>query len=312
VVFADGETERVLQAAQQAVDAGIARPVLVGSRDYVSRRIGELGLRLTLGDNVDIIDPSDIGKTGYFEALHKKVGRDGIPPTEALRGLRSDPTVLALMMLQQGDADAAICGVNGRFAHHLRILNSIIGKARGVHDLSTLSALVLPKGTIFLADTYVTADPTAEEIAELTILSASTMRRMGVEPKIALVSHSNFGDRDTPSSRKMRRATQLLRELAPDLEVDGEMHADAALSAALRARTFLHSDLAGGANLLVMPNVDAAHISLNLLKVLGGGVSVGPIMLGAAKPAHIVSQSITVRGLLNMTAIAAVDARGEI
>jgi len=312
VVYADGETERVLQAAQQSIDAGVARPVLVGSRDFVDRRIAELGLRMRLGEDVDITDPSEVDQTGYCEALHKIVGRDGIPPTEARRGLRSDPTVLALMMLRMGDADAAVCGVNGRFAHHLRILRSIIGKAPGVRDLSTLSALVLPRGTIFLADTYVSPDPSAEEVAELAILSAATMRRMGVEPKIALVSHSNFGDRDAPSARKMREATSLIRSRAPDLEVDGEMHADAALSTTLRARTFEHSVLTGKANLLVMPNIDAAHISLNLLKTLGGGVSVGPIMLGAAKPAHIVSQSITVRGLLNMTAIAAVGAQGEI
>jgi len=312
VVYADGENERVMQAAQQVLDAGIARPLLVGSAEFIARRIAELGLRLKLGDNIDVIDPSEIDKTEYGAALHRIVGRDGIPPSEARRGLRSDPTVLALMMLRQGDADAAICGVNGRFAHHLRLLNSIIGKAEGVHDLSTLSALVLPAGTIFLADTYVTPDPTAEEVAELTILSAITMRRMGVEPKIALLSHSNFGDRDTASARKMRQATRILRDRAPDLEVDGEMHADAALSATLRRRTYEHSDLSGEANLLIMPNIDAAHISLNLLKTLGGGVSVGPIMLGAALPAHIVSQSVTVRGLLNMTAIAAIGAQGEI
>lgn len=312
VVYADGETERVLQAAQQSIDAGVARPVLVGSRDFIDRRISELGLRLRPGDDVDITDPSEVDESGYCEALHEIVGRDGIPPTEARRGLRSDPTVLALMMLRMGDADAAICGVNGRFAHHLRILKSIIGKAPGVRDLSTLSALVLPRGTIFLADTYVTPDPTAAEVAELAILSAATMRRMGVEPKVALVSHSNFGDRDAPSARKMREATSIIRSRGLDLEVDGEMHADAALSTKLRTRTFEHSVLTGKANLLVMPNIDAAHISLNLLKTLGGGVSVGPIMLGAAKPAHIVSQSITVRGLLNMTAIAAVGAQGEI
>ena len=312
VVFAEGETERVLQAAQQAFDAGIARPILVGSPDRIARRLRELGLRLTIGENVDVFDPASVDDKGYCEALHSLVGREGIPPTEASRSLHSDQTVLALMMLHLGDADAAICGVNGRFAHHLRILKSVIGLADGVKDVSTMNALVLPAGTLFIADTYVTPDPTVEEVVELTMLSAATMRRMGVEPKIALVSHSNFGDRDTPSGRKMKQATALLRQRAPDLEVDGEMHADAALSASLRRRAFEHSDLTGSANLLVMPNMDAAHISLNLLKRLGGGVSVGPIMLGAAKPAHIVSQSITVRGLLNMAAIAAIGAQGEI
>jgi malate dehydrogenase (oxaloacetate-decarboxylating)(NADP+) len=175
-----------------------------------------------------------------------------------------------------------------------------------------MNALVLPAGTIFLADTYVTPDPSVEEIAELAILSATTMRRMGVEAKIALLSHSNFGDRDSSSARKMRDAVRVLRARAPDLEVDGEMHADAALSAALRARVTESSTLSGEANLLIMPNIDAAHIALNLLKAMGGGVSVGPIMLGAACPAHIVSQSITVRGLLNMTAVAVIDAQGEL
>ncbi|MEM1046725.1 MAG: NADP-dependent malic enzyme [Pseudomonadota bacterium] len=312
VVYAEGETERVLQAAQQSLDAGIAHPVLVGSADYIARRIRELGLRLEIGKTVDVVDPADVDGTGYCEALHELVGREGIPPTEARRSLRSDQTVYALMMLQQGDADAAICGVNGRFAHHLRILNSVIGKAPGVRDLSTMSALVLPAGTIFVADTYVSPDPSDEEIAELAILSARTMQRMGVEPKIALVSHSNFGDRDSASGRKMRRATKMMKDRAPDLEVDGEMHADAALSESLRGRAYQHSSLAGEANLLIMPNIDAAHISLNLLKRLGGGVSVGPIMLGAARPAHIASQSITVRGLLNMTAIAVLDAQGAI
>ena len=287
VVYGEGETGRVLQAAQQAVDAGIARPVLIGSHDRIARRLQELGLRLVVGDTVEVVDPKDRDQSG-------------------------DTTTLACMMLKQGEVDAAIFGTDGRFVEHLGILKSIIGKADGVKDLSTLNALVLPAGTIFLADTYVTPDPTAEEVAELALLSATTLRRMGVEPKIALLSHSNFGDRDSPSARKMQEAVGILRARAPDLEVGGEMHGDVALSAALRARVSKDSSLTGEANLLVMPNLDAAHISLNLLKTLGGGVSVGPIMLGSKFPAHIVSRSITVRGLLNMTAIAVVDAQGEL
>ena len=312
VVYGEGESERVLQAAQQALDAGVARPVLIGNRDYISARVRDLGLRLDLGNTVEVVDPSDLGNADYASALHELVGRQGIPPAEAARRVRTNSTALAFLMLTRGEVDAAICGVNGRFAHHLEILKSIIGKADGVKDLSTMNALVLPAGTVFLADTYVTPDPTAEEVAELAVLSGNTMRRLGVEPKIALLSYSNFGDRDTPSARKMREAVEILRARAPDFEVDGEMHGDAALSAALRKRAFAHSSLTGEANLLVMPNIDAAHISLNLLKTMGGGVSVGPIMLGAARPAHIVSQSITVRGLLNMTAVAVVDAQGEL
>ena len=288
VAYGEGVSERVLQAAQQVVDAGLARPVLIGARDHIARRLRELGLRLAIGETVDVIDPAERGDAG------------------------TDTTALAFLLLKGGLVDAAIVGTDGRFIHHLDLLMGIIGKREGVIDLSTLNALVLPGGTVFLADTYVTPDPSAEELAELAILSAATMRRMGVEPKVALLSHSNFGDRDSPSARKMRAAVALLRERAPDLEVDGEMHADVAMSAALRARVSEGSTLTGVANLLVMPNIDAAHIALNLLKTMGGGVSVGPIMLGAACPAHIVSKSITVRGLLNMTAVAVVDAQGEL
>ncbi len=312
VCYAEGDSERVLQAAQEAVDTGIARPVLIGNRDHIARRIGDLGLRLAIGQSVEVIDPHALANSDYAAALHELAGREGISPTEAKRSVRNNPTALACLLLRRAEVDAVICGVNGRFAYHLRILRSLIGKAEGVADLSTLSALVLPAGTIFVADTYVTPDPKAEELAELAILSARTMQRMGVEPKIAFVSYSNFGDRDTPSAKKMRDAVKILHQRNTGLEVDGEMHADAALSEALRQRVYAHSSLKGMANLLVMPNVDAAHISLNLLKTLGGGVSVGPIMLGAARPAHIVSQSITVRGLLNMTAVAAIDAQGEI
>ena len=312
VVYGEGESERVLQVAQQALDAGIARPVLIGSREHIARRIRELGLRLAVGETLEVVDPSDLGDADHAEALHALIGRDGLPLAEAARWVRNEPTALAFLMLQRGEVDAAICGVNGRFAHHLGILRSIIGKADGVRDLSTMNALVLPAGTVFLSDTYVTPDPSAEELAELAMLAAGTLQRMGVEPKVALVSYSNFGDRDTASARKMRDAVEILRGRAPDLEVDGEMHADAALSSRIRKRVFAHSSLNGEANLLVMPNIDAAHISLNLMKTLGGGVSVGPIMLGAAKPAHIVSQSITVRGLLNMTAVAVIGAQGEI
>jgi len=288
VAYGEGERERVLQAVQQAVDAGLARPVLIGRRSNIDRRARELGLRLVIDGNVEVIEPAERGDEG------------------------TDPTAVAFQLLESGEVDAAIVGTDGRFTHHLGVLRGLIGKAAGVIDLSTLNALVLPWGTIFIADTYVTPDPSAEELAELAILSARTMRRMGVEPKIAFLSHSNFGDRDSPSARKMADAVALLRQRAPDLEVDGEMHADAAMSVVIRARVSAGSTLTGVANLLVMPNLDAAHIALNLLKTMGGGVSVGPIMLGAARPAHIVSQSITVRGLLNMTAVAVVDAQGEL
>ncbi len=309
VAFAEGTDTRVLHVAQQAVDAGIARPVLIGSETAIRSAISEQGLSIKPSEDVDVIDPDAIDLSPYAQDVHSFVGRNGISPKEALRGVGNDPSVLTMAMLNRGEVDAAICGTNGRFGHHLTRLEGLIGRAEGISDLSTLNALVLPSGTIFVADTYVTPDPTAEEIAELTVLAVAAIRAVGIEPNVALVSHSNFGDRPSPSSKKMRRATELLRDRGVDFVFDGEMHVDAALSQPLRDKVMPSSTLKGQADLLVMPNIDAAHISFNLLKSMGDSVSVGPIMLGAAKPSHIVSQSITVRGLLNMTAIAVVDAQ---
>ena len=311
VVFAEGEAERVLHAALQASSMGIARPILIGKAARIADRAQELGLSLGEDGQADVVDPDEIDVESYGALLHQQAGRNGINPREARRGVRSDPTVLAALMVESGEADAAICGVNGRFGHHLTRVQGIIGMRPGIQSLATLSALVLPKGTFFIADAYVNLDPSAEEIADLTELAAATMRRMGVQPRAALVSHANFGDRSSRSSRKMRDAMEILRSRSPDFEVDGEMHADAALDATLRGRAYAHSELSGSANLLVMPNADAAHIALNLLKVLGGGVPVGPILIGAARPVHIASQSVTARGLLNLTAIAVVQAQDE-
>jgi malate dehydrogenase (oxaloacetate-decarboxylating)(NADP+) len=310
VVFAEGEFERVLHAARQAVGLGIAKPILVGDSRAIADRIAQLGLDLEVGRDVQVVDPQQIDVDAYAAELHRRVGRSGVPPKEALRGVRNDPTVLALVMLARGEADAAICGSGGRFGHHLARLEGIIGLKPGARSLSALNALVLPSGTVFITDAYVTVDPSPEEIANATLLAGETMKRMGVQPRAALVSHANFGDRPSASSGKMRRAVEILRARAPDFEIDGEMHADAALDGVLRGRTYAHSTLTGAANLLVMPNADSAHIALSLLKTLGGGVPVGPIMMGAALPAHIASQSVTVRGLLNLTAIAVVEAQG--
>ncbi|MFT3973196.1 MAG: NADP-dependent malic enzyme [Amaricoccus sp.] len=311
VVFAEGEAERVLHAASQIASLKIARPILIGSAAKIAERAEELRLKIGPDGNIDVVDPATVDVESYAAILHRRAGRSGVNPREALRGVRNDPTVLACLMVERGEADAAICGANGRFGHHLARVEGIIGLRPGVRSLATLSALVMPKGTFFIADAYVNLDPTAEEIADLTELAAATMLRMGVQPRAALVSHANFGDRPSASSRKMREAMEILRLRSPDFEVDGEMHADAALDVTLRARTYQHSTLTGAANLFVMPNADAAHISLNLLKVLGGAVPVGPILLGAAKPVHIASQSVTVRGLLNLTAIAVVEAQTD-
>ena len=309
VVYAEGEAERVLHCAQQALSLGIAEPILIGDAGRIAERIRTLGLRIEPGKDVTIVDPNRIDAQSYADELHHRVGRLGIAPKEALRGVRADPTVLACLMLARGEADAAICGSGGRFGHHLKRLEGIVGRKEGVQALSALNAMVLPQATVFIADAYVNLDPSPEQIADLTELAARTMRRMGVEPRAALVSHANFGDRPSPSSRKMHEAMEILRSRNPDFEVDGEMHADAALNPKLRARAYAHSSLSGAANLLIMPNADAAHIALNLLKTLGNGIPVGPILMGAAKPAHIASQSVTVRGLLNLTAIAVVEAQ---
>ncbi len=311
VVFAEGETERVLHAASQVASLKIARPILIGNAAKIAERAEELRLKIGPDGDVDVVDPATIDAEAYAAILHRRAGRSGVNPREALRGVRNDPTVLACLLVERGEADAAICGANGRFGHHLDRVEGIIGLRPGVRSLATLSALVMPKGTFFIADAYVNLDPTAEEIADLTELAAATMQRMGVQPRAALVSHANFGDRQSASSRKMREAMDILRLRSPDFEVDGEMHADAALDVTLRSRAYQHSTLTGAANLFVMPNADAAHISLNLLKVLGGAVPVGPILLGAAKPVHIASQSVTVRGLLNLTAIAVVEAQTD-
>ncbi len=311
VVFAEGEAERVLHCAQQALSLGIAEPILIGDSGRIAARIKDLGLRIEPGKDVTVVDPNRIDIDGYAADLHQRSGRLGVAPKEALRGVRSDPTVLACLMLARGEADAAICGSGGRFGHHLKRLEGILGRKSGVRALSTLNAVVMPQATIFIADAYVNIDPSAEEIADLTELAADTMRRMGVEPRAALVSHANFGDRPSASSRKMREAMEVLRARKPDFEVDGEMHADAALDPRLRSRAYAHSSLSGAANLLIMPNADTAHVALNLLKVLGSGIPVGPILMGVAKPAHIASQSVTVRGLLNLTALAVVEAQSE-
>jgi len=310
VCYAEGENDNVLHAAQQVIDGGMAYPVLVGKHDVINRRIRELKLRIREGDHFEIVDPAEDGRLDEFcNEFYSLKCRQGVSPTRARHIVRSRNTAFSALMVRLGYADAVLCGTIGPFQGHLQRISEIIGKAPGVMDFSSLVALILPTGTFFICDTHVTYQPSADEIAEMAILAATEVERFGITPKVALVSHSNFGNREDESSVKMKKALGLLRDKAPDLEVDGEMHADAAVVEDIRRITLPDSTLQGSANLLIMPNVDAAHISYNLLKVLGGGVSVGPILLGAAKPAHVVTQSITVRGLVNMTAIAVVDAQ---
>ena len=309
IVFADGEHPYVQQAAQQLVSDGIAKPILVGRKDNIQRALKHLGLRIRIGTEIEVFDPGDDPRTADMaEDYHRLVERKGISPTQAQAVARTNGTVIANLLLRRGDADAAICGPTGRFQDHLQHVEQVIGRAPNVAEFTTLSAMILSSGTFFLADTYVAYDPSAEQLADATLMAAEEVRRFGIEPKVALVSHSNFGTTDAPSARKMRRTREILAELAPDLEAEGEMHADAALSPFIREEVFPHSRLQGAANLLIMPNLDAANIAFNLLKALGQGVAVTPILLGAARPVHIVTPSVTVRGLVNMSAIAAVDA----
>ncbi len=308
VVYAEGEQPRVLEVAREAVLQGIARPILVGRSKVITARIAELGLRLRPGVDVDLLDPADNPSfESHCAAFYSSVKRLGYTPQEASETVRRDATVLAATLLRTGEADAMICGTVGRYLRHLRHVEDIIGKAPGVHRLTSMNAVVMHAGALFIADTYVQEDPDAADLAEIARLCAQQVRRFGIEPKVALLSHSNFGSHDTPSAAKMRDALWLLRGLEPELEVEGEMHANLALEEGLRLARFPGSRLTGRANLLIMPNQDAANIAFNLLQVLGEGTVIGPILLGAAKPVHIVTPSAGVRALLNMTALAAVQ-----
>jgi malate dehydrogenase (oxaloacetate-decarboxylating)(NADP+) len=312
VVYAEGEDERVLQAVQQVVDDGIAYPVLVGRPKVVEDRIKRLGLRIQGGEDFELINPqSDRRYKQFWKTYHGLMERDGLSPEEARTQVRKDNTVIAALALRLGYAEAMLCGAVGRYPQHFSHVINIIGAAEGIRRCSAMSALILPTGTFFICDTHVLPDPTAEEIAEITILCAEEVRRFGMAPKVALLSYSNFGTSHQPSPRKMRRAKSILQIKAPSLEVEGEMHAENALSEAIRKELFPNSKLKGQANLLVMPNLDAAHIVFNTIKMLGGGVAIGPILVGKALPAHVITESITVRGLVNMTALAVVDAQSR-
>jgi malate dehydrogenase (oxaloacetate-decarboxylating)(NADP+) len=283
---------------------------LIGRRAHVLSQIDKLDLRLVVGSNLELLDPEDNPDFDRdWQEYYGLMARNGVSQDAAQTMVRTRSTVVAALMLRRGEADAMVAGVLGRYARHFEHVRAVIGTRPDVKTPAAMSLLILDKGTIFLCDSYVSHDPTAAQIADMTILAAEEVRRFGIEPKIALLSHSNFGGRPSATSTKMREALGLIRQMAPDLEVDGEMHADSALSEEIRNAGFPGSTLKGVANLLIMPNMDAAHITLNTLKVLADGVVVGPILLGVAKPAHIVTQSVRVRGIVNITALAVVDAQ---
>ncbi len=310
IVFAEGEDERVLRAVQALVDDRLAKPHLIGRPKVIARRIEKLGLRIQPDIHFDITNPQDDPRyEAYWELYHSLNERRGVTIDDAKTIVRTNTTVIAGLMLQRGEVDAMICGTYGQYNWHLKYVLDIIGKADGVKDVSALSALILNKGTYFLCDTHVSIDPSPEEIVEMTLLGVNTVRRFGVQPKVALLSHSNFGSSDCPSAHKMQEAMQMFMDAKVDFEVEGEMKADTALDEELRERIFPHARLSGAANMLVFPNIDSANTAFNLLKELGDGLSVGPILVGAAKPVHILSPAVTSRGIYNMSAVAVMDAQ---
>ncbi|MCB1739185.1 MAG: NADP-dependent malic enzyme, partial [Gammaproteobacteria bacterium] len=310
LVYVDGEDERVLQATQQVIMRGMARPILLGREEYIIGRMTAMGLRVEPGRDFDIINPQDSSRHLDFAEMYLELmGRKGVSMARADRVLRNRRTAFGALLVRNGEADAMICGTSTPFSRQLVHIRDVIGKAEGVHELSTMVALILDQGTFFICDTHVSVRPKARALVEMTLLAAREVRQFGIEPKIALLSHSNFGTYEDKYARRIRKAAEILRLEHPELEVDGEMHGEVALSEAMRKRVLPSSKLSGMANLLIMPNIDAAHIAYTMLKMLGQGVTVGPILLGAARPVHIATQTITVRGLVNLSAYAVVQAQ---
>jgi malate dehydrogenase (oxaloacetate-decarboxylating)(NADP+) len=313
VVFAEGEDERILRAIQVIVDEGIAKPLLVGRPSVIERRIERYGLRLKAGVDFEVVNPEmDERYRKYFMAYHALVDRKGVSMQYAKIEMRRRHTLIGAMAIKMGDADAMICGTFGTFNLHLHYIDQVIGKREGSSVYAAMNTLMLPNRQVTIVDTHVNADPTAAQIAEITIMAAEELQRFGIKPLVALLSHSNFGTSDHPSALKMREALQIIRKESPNLEVDGEMQGDTALDAKYRHSNMPNSYLKGEANLLVMPGIDAANISYNLLKTAAGNnVAIGPVLLGAAAPVHVLTASATVRRVVNMTAWAVVDANSE-
>ena len=311
VIYAEGEDERVLHAVRVVLDEGLARPILIGRPEVIEMRIKKIGLNLVPERDFEVVNPeSDPRYRELWTEYYKLMSRDGVTPDVAKAKIRRDTTLIGIMLLRRGDADAMVCGTFGTYDYHLKQVADVIGLAPGAKHFAAMNLLLLTKRMLVVTDTYVNENPSAEEVAEIARMAADELRRFGIEPNVALLSHSNFGSSNSASARKMRRACEILHATCPNLNVDGEMHGDAALSVEMRDKLHPDSRLKGEANLLVMPNLDAANISFNLMKMANGdGVSVGPILLGAAKPVHIVTPSATVRRLVNMTALAVVDAK---
>ncbi|KGF80392.1 malate dehydrogenase [Massilia sp. JS1662] len=313
IVYAEGEEERVLRAVQVVVDENLARPILVGRPAVLEKRIEKFGLRLKLGKHFDVINPDfDERYRDYWQSYHQMVMRKGITEDLAKLAMRRRHTLIGAMMIHKGDADGMICGTYGTTDVHLQYIDQVLGKRAGSNVYAALNFIITQERQIAMVDTHVNENPTAEELAEITLMASEELERLGITPRVALLSHSNFGTSNSASARKMRAALALIQQKAPDLEVDGEMHGDTALDAKLRAKIMPQSTLKGDANLLVMPNIEAANIAYNVVKTAAGsGIAIGPVLLGCARPVHILTPSATVRRIVNMTALCVVDAVSE-
>ncbi len=312
LAYSEGEEDRVLRAVQMALDEKVVKkPVLIGRRDVIATRLERLSLRMEVDKDFEICDPqNDPRYKKYWETYHQLMARQGVTPAMAKTIVRTNTTVIGALMVHKGEADALICGAIGDYQDHLQHVTGIISLKPGVETAAALRILIMPnKGTYFVCDTHVNPDPSVPQISEMTLLSAERVKAFGMKPKVALLSHSNFGSHDGGSAEKMRMACMDIKQRDPKLEIDGEMHADTALSQEIRNDLLPDSTLKGEANLLVMPNIDAANISFNMLKILGEGIPVGPLLLGMSKPVHITTSAVTARGILNMTAVASVDAQ---
>jgi malate dehydrogenase (oxaloacetate-decarboxylating)(NADP+) len=313
VVFCEGEDERVLRATQTVCDEGLARPILIGRPEVVEKSIARHGLRIRAGEHFELVSPdSDPRYKELWQDYYGLMLRKGVSVEYAKREMRRRTTLIGAMLVRHNYADAMLCGTFGKHSLHLRYIETVIGLKPGIEHFYAMNMLILPRRTLFIGDTYVNYDPTAEQLAEMTLLAADEVARFGLAPKVALLSHSSFGTEDTPTAIKMRRALEILRKIAPGLEVDGEMHGDAALSEDIRHQVFPDSTLKGQANLLIMPTIDAANISFNLIKTSAGdGLTVGPLLLGAARPVHILTPTATVRRIVNVTALLSVEAQQQ-
>lgn len=310
IVYAEGEDINVLRAVQVVVDEQIAQPILIGRPEIINQEIDNLGLRLVDGQNITIINPNNNPHYDRYVEYHYTANqRNGVSLELARRDVRRKTTLIGSLMVELGDADGLICGTFGFYHLHLKYLNQVIGKKDGVSNFYAMSAVLMQNRNLFIADTYINEDPTAEELAEMTILAAAAVRRFGITPKVALLSHSNFGASDRTSALKMRQVHDILTKMNVDFEFDGEMHGDTALDERMRQHSYPFSTLKGSANLLIMPTLDSANIAFNLLKTATGSAALGPILLGADKPVHILTPSATARRIVNMTALSVSDAQ---